>query len=69
MVIGGILLAVNAQSIAFMSVEIYPTPRSEASYAAQEHVWQPIGLIFLAFGLLLTLMVYRECLRTSCDNH
>ena len=58
--IGGTVLAMNAQSIAFMDVKSSPTPRSGTSYAVQEHVWQKIGLLLLAFGILLTLMVYRE---------
>jgi hypothetical protein len=36
--IGGMVPVVNAQSIAFMGVKIYPTPRSGASHTTQEHV-------------------------------
>ena len=35
--IGGMVLAVNAQSIAFMGVKIYPTPRSGTSHITQAH--------------------------------
>ena len=36
--ISGAVLAMNAQSIAFMGVNSYPTPRSGTSYAVQEHI-------------------------------
>ena len=36
--IGGTVLAMNAQSIAFMGVKSYPVPRSNTSYAVQEHI-------------------------------
>lgn len=35
---GGMVLVVNAQSMAFMGVKIYPTLRSGASHTTQEHV-------------------------------
>ena len=66
--IGGTVLAMNAQSIAFMNVKSSPTPRSGTSYAVQEHILQQIGLLLLAFGLLLTLMVYREYLRAPSSD-
>ena len=66
--IGGTVLAMNAQSIAFMGVNSYPTPRSGTSYAVQEHILQQIGLLLLAFGLLLTFMVYREYLRAPSSD-
>ena len=67
--ISGIVLALNAQSIAFMGVKTYPMPRSDTSYAVQEHILQQIGLLLLAFGLLLILMIYREYLHTpNRDN-
>ena len=67
--ISGIVLALNAQSIAFMGVKTYPKPRSDTSYAVQEHILQQIGLLLLAFGLLLILMIYREYLHTpNRDN-
>ena len=66
--IGGTVLAMNAQSIAFMGVESYPVPRSNTSYAVQEHILQQIGLLLLAFGILLTLMVYREYLRAPSSD-
>ena len=59
----GIVFAVLAQSIAFSGVKTYPSPRSETSYAAQEQLLQNIGLLVLAFGLLLILITFRECLR------
>ena len=67
--ISGIVLALNAQSIAFMGVKNYPTPRSDTSYAVQEHILQQIGLFLLAFGLLLILMIYREYLRTQTNDN
>ena len=66
--IGGTVLAMNAQSMAFMGVRSYPAPRSNTSYAVQKHILQQIGLLLLAFGLLLTLMVYREYLRAPSSN-
>ena len=66
--IGGTVLAMNAQSIAFMGVKSYPASRSNTSYAVQEHILQQIGLLLLAFGLLLTLMVYREYLRAPSSD-
>ena len=66
--IGGTVLAMNAQSIAFMGVKSYPVPLSNTSYAVQEHILQQIGLLLLAFGFLLTLMVYREYLRAPSSN-
>jgi hypothetical protein len=67
--IGGMVFAAMAQSIAFNNVTGYPTTRSETSYAAQEQVLQNIGLLFLAFGLLLILTTFRECLRASHRDH
>ena len=67
--ISGIVLALSAQSIAFMGVQTYPTPRSDTSYAVQEHILQQIGLLLLAFGLLLILMIYREYLRTPTRDN
>ena len=66
--IGGTVLAMNARSISFMGVKSYPTPRSGTSYAVQEHILQQIGLLLLAFGLLLTLMVYRKYLRAPSSD-
>ena len=67
--IAGMVLAVLAQSIAFSGVKTYPSPRSGTSYAAQEQILQNIGLLVLAFGLLLILITFRECLRGShCDR-
>ena len=66
--IGGTVLAMNAQSIAFMGVKSYPALRSNTSYAVQEHILQQIGLLLLAFGILLTLMVYREYLRAPSSD-
>lgn len=66
--IGGIVLTMNAQSIAFMGAKSYSAPRSDTSYAVQEHVLQQIGLVRWAFGLLLSLMVYREYLRTPSSD-
>jgi len=68
-VIVGIVFAVLAQSIAFSGVKTYPPPRSETSYAAQEQLLQNIGLLVLAFGLLLILITFRECLRASRRDH
>ena len=48
--ISGTVLAMNAQSIAFMGVKSYPALRSNTSYAVQEHILQQIGLLLLAFG-------------------
>ena len=42
--------------------------RSGTSYAVQEHILQQIGLLLLAFGLLLTLMVYRKYLRAPSSD-
>ena len=67
--ISGIVLALNAQSIAFMGVKGYPAPRSDTSYAVQEHILQQIGLLLLAFGLLLILMIYREYLHTPTRDN
>lgn len=67
--IGGSVFAAAAQSIAFIDVKGYPSPRSDTSYAAQEQVLQNIGLLFLAFGLLLILTTFRECLRASRHDH
>ena len=36
--IGGTVLAMNARSISFMGVKSYPVPRSNTSYAVQEHI-------------------------------
>ena len=36
--IGGTVLAMNAQSIAFMGVKSYPALRSNTSYAVQEYI-------------------------------
>jgi len=67
--IAGMVFAVLAQSIAFSGVKTYPSPRSGTSYAAQEQLLQNIGLLVLAFGLLLILITFRECLRGShCDR-
>jgi hypothetical protein len=66
--IGGMVLAVSAQSIAFMNVRSYSLPRSESSYAVQEHLLQQIGLLFIAFGLLLILITFREYLRTCSSD-
>ena len=66
--ISGAVLVMNAQSIAFMDVKSCPTPRSGTSYAVQEHILQQIGLLLLAFGILLTLMVYREYLRAPSSD-
>ena len=63
--IGGMVLAVNAQSIAFMNVKSFSIPRSDTSYAVQEHVLKQIGLLIMAFGLFLILLTYHEYLRTS----
>ena len=52
--IGGVMLAVNVQPRAFMSVKTHSSPRSETSYAVQENILRQIGLLFLVFGLLLT---------------
>jgi len=67
--ISGIVLALNAQSIAFMGVKNYSPPRSDTSYAVQEHILQQIGLLLLAFGLLLILMSYWEYLRTPTGDN
>lgn len=67
--IAGIVFAALAQSIAFNGVRTYPRPRSETSYAAQEQLLQNIGLLFLAFGLLLILITFRECLHASHRDH
>lgn len=67
--IGGMVFAAMAQSIAFYNVKGYPSPRSDTSYASQEQVLQNIGLLFLAFGLLLILTTFRECLRASHLDH
>ena len=66
--IGGVMLAVNVQPRAFMSVKTHSSPRSETSYAVQENILRQIGLLFLAFGLLLPLLVYREYLRTVSND-
>tara|TARA_Y100000385_G_scaffold62253_1_gene61099 strand:- start:1334 stop:1582 length:249 start_codon:yes stop_codon:yes gene_type:complete len=66
--ISGIFLAVSAQSIAFSEVKGYSPPRQDTSYAVQEYVLQQIGLLVLAFGLLLILIVYREYLRAPASG-
>lgn len=65
---GGMVLAIQAQSIAFMGVRSYSTLRSDTGYAVQEQVLQHIGLLFMAFGLLPILITFRENLRTSTDG-
>ena len=67
--IGGMVFAAMAQSIAFSNVKGYSPPRSETSYGVQEQVLQNIGLLILAFGLLLILITFRECLRASHRDH
>ncbi len=67
--IGGMVFAAMAQSIAFNNVKGYSPPRSETSYGVQEQVLQNIGLLIMAFGLLLILITFRECLRASHRDH
>ena len=66
--IGGTVLAMNAQSIAFMGVKSYTMQRSGTSCIVQEYILQQIGLLLLAFGLLLTLIVYQEYLRAPSSD-
>ncbi len=65
---GGIMLAVSAESIASMNVRGYSPPRQDTSYAVKEHVLQQIGLLVLAFDLLLKFTVYREHLRAPASD-
>ncbi len=62
------MLAVSAESIASMNVRGYSPPRQDTSYAVKEHVLQQIGLLVLAFDLLLKFTVYREHLRAPASD-
>jgi hypothetical protein len=55
--IAGALLRLRATALAWPTSFSYSGPRSDTIWAIQERAYQDIGLMLLAFGLLVLLVV------------